>query len=30
MEYGIDRELQHTYDAAFPGSSTQTVFVKKI
>ncbi|MGE5579260.1 MAG: GNAT family N-acetyltransferase [Bacillota bacterium] len=26
----IDRELQHAYDAAFPGCSTQTVFMKSI
>lgn len=27
---GIDRNLQHRYDEAFPGCSTQTVFVKGI
>jgi len=27
---GIDRELQHKYDKAFPGCSTQTVFTKNI
>lgn len=27
---GIDRELQHAYDMAFPGCSTQTVFIKII
>jgi GNAT superfamily N-acetyltransferase len=27
---GIDRELQHKYDAAFPGCSTQTMFTKYI
>ena len=27
---GIDRELQHKYDEAFPGCSTQTLFTKYI
>lgn len=27
---GIDRELQRSYEAAFPGCSTQTVFIKRI